>query len=224
MSVRSVSGLPLMISEKAIHRWYICNGIRSMSSRLTASSRRISQTMPRHRQSSKVFSIWQRNLTYPSSPKASRHCASSRRSGRSTVRTSKDICSANRSLPAVMESFLLREVLYPIEACSLAADSVPSFSVQGKIKMLKHQNQALDLGFSDIKAHRTSTRFLYFTTDTPLPLQSATFEVRLFEGIQLVSCTLTVTAIEHGQYVGEYTTTQEAELVLRFFQSLRYKE
>ncbi|WP_404274779.1 EAL domain-containing protein [Exiguobacterium undae] len=125
---------------------------------------------------------------------------------------------------SVMEGFLLREVLYPIEACSLAADSVPSFSVQGKIKMLKHQNQALDLGFSDIKAHRTSTRFLYFTTDMPLPLQSATFEVRLFEGIQLVSCTLTVTAIEQGQYVGEYTTTQEAELVLRFFQSLRYKE
>ncbi|MFZ0074936.1 MAG: EAL domain-containing protein, partial [Exiguobacterium undae] len=125
---------------------------------------------------------------------------------------------------SVMESYLLREVLYPIEACSLAEDSVPSFSVQGKIKMLKHQNQALDLGFSDIKAHRTSTRFLYFTTDVPLPLQSATFEVRLFEGIQLVSCTLTVTAIEHGQYVGEYTTTQEAELVLRFFQSLRYKE
>ncbi|MGX8176464.1 sensor domain-containing protein [Exiguobacterium artemiae] len=129
----------------------------------------------------------------------------------------------SKPVPAdVMGSFLLREVLYPIEICSLAADSIPSFSVQGKIKMLKHHDQTFELGFSDIKAHRTSTRFLYFTTDTSLPLQTATFEVRLFEGIQLVSCTITLTAMEHGQYIGEYTTAQEAELVLRFFQSLRY--
>ncbi|MCT4779299.1 MULTISPECIES: GGDEF domain-containing phosphodiesterase [Exiguobacterium] len=122
----------------------------------------------------------------------------------------------------VMESFLLREVLYPIEACSLASDTVPSFSVPGKIKMLKHQNQALDFSFSNIQAHRTSTRHLYFTTKTPLPLQTATFEVRLAEGIQMVSCTLSIITIEQGQYVGQYETVQEAELVLRFFQSLRY--
>lgn len=88
--------------------------------------------------------------------------------------------------------------------------------------MLQHQNQTFDFSFSEIQAHRTSTRHLYFTTDTPLPLQTATFEVRLSEGLQLVSCTLTVTAFEDGQYVGRYTTTQEAELVLRFFQTLRY--
>lgn len=123
---------------------------------------------------------------------------------------------------AVMESFLIREVLYPIEACSLASDNVPSFTVQGKIKMLQHQNQTFDFSFSEIQAHRTSTRHLYFTTDTPLPLQTATFEVRLSEGLQLVSCTLTVSAFENGQYVGRYTTPQEAELVLRFFQTLRY--
>ncbi|WP_026830141.1 sensor domain-containing protein [Exiguobacterium antarcticum] len=124
----------------------------------------------------------------------------------------------------VMESFLLREVLYPIEACSLAPDTVPRFSVHGKIKMLKHQNQAFDFSFSDIQAHRTSTRHLYFTTKTPLPLQTATFEVRLVEGIQMVSCTLSIIAIEQGQYVGKYATVQEAEPVLRFFQSLRYTE
>ena len=123
---------------------------------------------------------------------------------------------------AVMESYLVREVLYPIEACSLAADNIPQFSVQGKIKMLQHQNQAVDFSFSDIQAHRTSTRHLYFTTETPLPLQTAMFEVRLFDGLKLVSFQLSVTGFENEQYIGRYETTAEAEPVLRFFQSLRY--
>ena len=128
----------------------------------------------------------------------------------------------SRPVPdTVMESFLIREVLYPIEACSLASDNVPSFSVQGKIKMLQHQNQTFDFSFSEIQAQRTSTRHLYFTTDTSLPL-TALFEVRLSDGLQLVTCTLSVTAFEQGQYTGRYTTPQEAELVLRFFQTLRY--
>ncbi|WP_214847100.1 GGDEF domain-containing phosphodiesterase [Exiguobacterium sp. s193] len=128
----------------------------------------------------------------------------------------------SRPVPTdVMQSFLLREVLYPIEACSLAADSTPSFAIEGKIKMLTHHDAALDFRYSDIQAHQTSTRFLYFSTDTALPLNTATFEVRLMAGIQLVSCTVTIVRMEQGQYVAEYASPQEAELVLRFFQSIR---
>lgn len=128
----------------------------------------------------------------------------------------------SRPVPTdVMQSFLLREILYPIEACSLAGDSTPSFSVEGKIKMLTHHETELDFNYSDIHAHQTDTRHLYFSTEVPLPLNTATFEVRLSEGIQLVSFTLTVIGFEQGQYIGKYTSSPEAELVLRFFQSIR---
>ncbi|WP_214804293.1 MULTISPECIES: GGDEF domain-containing phosphodiesterase [unclassified Exiguobacterium] len=121
----------------------------------------------------------------------------------------------------IMQSYLLREILYPIEACALTSEGTPSFSIEGKIKMLTHHEMALDFDYSDIHAHQTDTRHLYFTTEVPLPLNTATFEVRLSEGLQLVSCTLTVIGFEHGQYIGAYTNTSEAELVLRFFQSIR---
>lgn len=87
--------------------------------------------------------------------------------------------------------------------------------------MLTHHETELDFNYSDIHAHQTDTRHLYFSTEVPLPLNTATFEVRLSEGIQLVSFTLTVIGFEQGQYIGKYTSSPEAELVLRFFQSIR---
>ena len=122
----------------------------------------------------------------------------------------------------IMESFLLREILYPIEACSMSSDTVPSFSVAGKVRMLTHHAQSFELPFSDIKAHQTSTRALYFSTKTSFPLSDATFEIRLSEGLQLVTCTVEITGREDGHYIGEYTNPTEAEQIMRFFQSLRY--
>ncbi|WP_312452401.1 EAL domain-containing protein [Exiguobacterium sp.] len=130
----------------------------------------------------------------------------------------------SRPVPAdVMVSFLLREILYPIEACSLSSDTVPRFSVSGKVRMLTHHAQSFELPFSDIEAHQTSTRALYFSSKTLLPLSDATFEIRLSEDVQLVSCTVTITGQQDHQYIGEYTNPIEAEQIMRFFQSLRYR-
>lgn len=89
--------------------------------------------------------------------------------------------------------------------------------------MLTHHTQSFELPFSDIEAHRTSTRALYFSTKTSLPLSDATFEIRLSEGLQLVTCTVTITGQQDEQYIGEYTNPTEAEQIMRFFQSLRYR-
>jgi len=130
----------------------------------------------------------------------------------------------SRPVPAyVMESCLLREILNPIESCSLSSDTVPRFSVSGKVRMLTHHERPFELPFSDIEAHQTSTRALYFSTKTPLPLSDATFEIRLSEGLQLVTCTVTIIGQEDEQYIGEYTNPTEAEQIMRFFQSLRYR-
>jgi len=56
-----------------------------------------------------------------------------------------------------------------------------------------------------------------------LPLSDATFEIRLSEGVQLVSCTVTITGQQDHQYIGEYKNPIEAEQIMRFFQSLRYR-
>jgi EAL domain-containing protein (putative c-di-GMP-specific phosphodiesterase class I) len=130
----------------------------------------------------------------------------------------------SRPVPAdVMESFLPREILYPIEARSLSSDTIPRFSVSGKVRMLTHHTQSFELPFSDIEAHQTSTRALFFSSKTLLPLSDVTFEIRLSEGVQLVSCTVTITGQQDNQYIGEYTNLIEAEQIMRFFQSLRYR-
>lgn len=89
--------------------------------------------------------------------------------------------------------------------------------------MLTHHAQSFDLSFSEIEAHQTSTRALYFSSKTSLPLSDATFEIRLSEGLQLVTCTVTITGQEDEHYIGEYTNLTEAEQIMRFFQSLRYR-
>lgn len=129
----------------------------------------------------------------------------------------------SRPVPSdVMEGFLIREILYPIEACALSSDTVPRFSVPGKIRMLTHHTESFTLAFSDLQAHQTSTKVLYFSTETPLPSHAATCDIRLNEGLQLVTCTVTIIGQQDGQYMGEYTNETEAEQIMRFFQSLRY--
>ena len=88
--------------------------------------------------------------------------------------------------------------------------------------MLTHHTGAFTLAFSDLQAHQTSTKILYFSTETPLPSHAATCEIRLNEGLQLVTCTVTIIGQQDGQYMGEYTNETEAEQIMRFFQSLRY--
>ncbi|WP_114570077.1 sensor domain-containing protein [Exiguobacterium flavidum] len=125
--------------------------------------------------------------------------------------------------PNVFCQFLAREVLHPIEACSLAADQVPSFSIAARITLQSLNERPVEIGSSDIKIHQTSTTKLFFSTEALLPIEAGSFEVVVPTKQDDIRCSVRVTSKDGDLYEASYMSEYDADRLMRHFQRLPYE-
>jgi len=125
--------------------------------------------------------------------------------------------------PSAFSQYLAREVLHPLEACSLSAEQAPSFSIAARITLQSLNEKPVEIGSSDIRIHQTSTKKLFFSTDSLLPVEAGTFEVVVPTKQDDIRCSVRVTSQDGSFYEASYASEYDADLLMRHFQRLPYE-